>query len=120
MMRQALTAAPDLPATNRFVSNWMFSKVYHPLMISTADNLQAIDLAVEAEDRGVDVAELALVNGVHSEKVIVLARQLREVLDELHRELHRIGAARGFSPQEVDQVFHERLAAMMPKPKRAQ
>jgi hypothetical protein len=83
-------------------------------MITTADNLQAISLAVEAEDRGVSVERLALVNDVRSERVVALARQLREVLGELHRELHRIGAAQGFTPQEVDQVFHERLAAMMP------
>jgi chromosome segregation and condensation protein ScpB len=89
-------------------------------MITTADNLQAIGLAVEAEDRGVSVEQLALVNDVRSERVVALARQLREVLGELHRELHRIGATQGFTPQEVDQVFHERLAAMMPKPKRAQ
>jgi len=83
-------------------------------MITTADNLQSIGLAVEAEDRGVSVEQLALVNDVRSERVVALARQLREVLGELHRELHRIGAAQGFTPQEVDQVFHERLAAMMP------
>jgi chromosome segregation and condensation protein ScpB len=89
-------------------------------MIATANTRQAIDLAIEAEDRGVSVEQLALVNDVRSERVVALARQLREVLGELHRELHRIGAAQGFTPQEVDQVFHERLAAMMPKPKRAQ
>jgi len=89
-------------------------------MITTADNLQAIGLAVEAEDRGVSVEQLALVNGVLSARVIALARELHTVLHEMHRELHRIGAAQGFTPQEVDQVFHERLAAMMPKPKRAQ
>jgi hypothetical protein len=79
-------------------------------MITTANRLQAIDLAIEAEDCGVSVERLALVNDVHSERVIALARQLREILDELHRA----GAAQGFTPQEIDQVFHELLAAMMP------
>jgi len=83
-------------------------------MITTANRLQAIDLAIEAEDCGVSVERLALVNDVHSERVIALARQLREILDEVHDELHRAGAALGFTPQEIDQVFHELLAAMMP------
>jgi chromosome segregation and condensation protein ScpB len=83
-------------------------------MTTTADTRQAIDLAIEAEDRGVSVERLALVNDVHSERVIALARQLREILDEAHRELHRAGAAQGFSPQEADATFHQMLAAMMP------
>ena len=73
-------------------------------MISTADNtrLQAINLAAEAEDRGVSVEQLALVNGVHSARVIALARELHTVLHEMHRELHRIGARQGFSPEQVE------------------
>jgi len=35
-------------------------------MITTADTRQAIDLAIEAEDRGVSVERLALANDVHS------------------------------------------------------
>ena len=83
-------------------------------MITTADTRQAIDLAIEAEDSGVSVERLARVNGIDSERIVTLACGLREDLDEVHDELHRIGAAQGFTPQEVDQVFHERLAAMMP------
>jgi hypothetical protein len=83
-------------------------------MIATANTRQAIDLAIEAEDRGVSVERLALVNDVRSERVIALARQLREILDEVHDEMHRAGSAQGFTPQEIDQVFHELLAAMMP------
>jgi hypothetical protein len=82
-------------------------------MITTND-MQAINLAIEAEDCGVSVEQLARVNDVHSEKVIALARQLREILDEAHRELHRAGAAQGFSPQEADATFHQMLAAMIP------
>ena len=83
-------------------------------MITTVDTRQAIDLAIEAEDHGVSVELLALVNDVRSERVIALARQLREILDEVHDELHRAGAAQGFTPQEIDQVFHQLLAGMMP------
>jgi hypothetical protein len=83
-------------------------------MIATANTRQAIDLAIEAEDRGVSVERLALVNDVRSERVIALARELREILDEVHDEMHRAVSAQGFTPQEIDQVFHELLAAMMP------
>jgi len=85
-------------------------------MITTAEKtrLQAINLAAEAEDRGVSVEQLALVNGVHSARVIALARELHTVLHEMHRELHRIGARQGFSPEQVDVVFGRMLAMMMP------
>jgi chromosome segregation and condensation protein ScpB len=82
-------------------------------MITTADTRQAIDLAIEAEDSGVSVERLARVNGIDSERIVTLACGLREYLDEVHDELHRIGAAQGFTTQEVDQVFYERLAAMI-------
>jgi hypothetical protein len=98
----------------RFVIVQFVRRAYHPPMISTADTRQAIDLAIEAEDRGVSVERLALVNDVHSERVVALARQLREILDEVHDELRRAGAVQGFTPQEIDQVFHQLLAAMMP------
>jgi hypothetical protein len=32
----------------------------------------------------------------------------------MHRELHRIGARQGFSPEQVDVVFGRMLAMMMP------
>ena len=79
--------------------------MYHPPMITTANRLQAIDLAIEAEDCGVSVERLALVNDVHSERVIALARQLREILDEVHDELHRAGAAQGFTPRRSIRCF---------------
>jgi hypothetical protein len=62
--------------------------------------------AIEATVLGLDVLELALVNG-DSEKVIALAHQLRKILDEVHDELYRTGAAQGFSPDEIDQAFHQ-------------
>jgi hypothetical protein len=55
------------------------------------------------------------VNNVHSERVIALARELREILDEVHADLHRVGAAQGFTPQQIDAAFHELLARMMPE-----
>jgi hypothetical protein len=83
-------------------------------MITTTDTRQAIDLAIEAEDSGVSVERLARVNGIDSERIVTLACGLRLILDEVHDERYRIGAAQGVTLQEVDQVFHERLAAMMP------
>jgi hypothetical protein len=83
-------------------------------MISTADDLQAIGLAIEAETCGVSVERLALVNDVRSERVIVLAREAYAILHEAHRQLYRVGAAQGFTSEQVDATFHELLAAMMP------
>ena len=84
------------------------------MISTTANRLQAITLAIEATVLGLDVLELALVNS-DSEKVIALAHQLRKILDEVHDKLDRTGAAQGFSPDEIDQAFHQLLASMMPR-----
>jgi hypothetical protein len=89
-------------------------------MTTTITRLQAIDLAVEAEACGVDVLELASVSGITSTRVIVLASELHAVLHELHRELHRIAAASGFTPDQVEVVFDQLLASWRrsPRPQR--
>ena len=87
-------------------------------MTTTADTrlqaIKAVNLAIEAETCGVSVKRLTLVNGIDSERIIALARQLRAILDEVDDELRRAGAAQGFTPHEVDKVFHRLLATMMP------
>jgi hypothetical protein len=57
------------------------------------------------------------VNGVRSEKVIDLARQLREILDEVHREVHHFATGQGFTPDEAEAAFHELLAVLTPRRK---
>ncbi len=86
---------------------------------TAATRMQAIDLAVEAEGIGVSVDQVALVNGMQSERVIELARQLHEVLNEMHHELHDFAAARGYTVDEAEAAFREFLAAMIPRPRQA-
>jgi hypothetical protein len=76
----------------------------------TSEDMAAVDLALEAEYRGVAIEQLA---EQCPDRVIEFAHQLQQLIIEMRHELHERAAERGVPRDVADQLFRDVLQMML-------